>query len=49
MIKIPFENLESSDLIVDTIYKGGILREKLQKSFQSYYQIVVILVDLEKL
>lgn len=28
MIKIPFENLESSDLIVDTIYKGGDLKGK---------------------
>lgn len=28
MIKIPFENLQSSDLIVDTIYKGGDLKGK---------------------
>ena len=28
MIEIPFERLEESDLIVDTIYKGGNLKGK---------------------
>ena len=36
MIKIPFENLESSDLIVDTIYKGG----DLKKSFRSHFKVI---------
>ena len=28
MIEIPFENLNSADLVVDTIYKGGNLKGK---------------------
>lgn len=28
MIEIPFENLNSANLVVDTIYKGGNLKGK---------------------